>query len=488
MIQRILRVLVAIAGLVFLVLGISFLLAPGGQVERFALFPSGNSGYNTLRGDFGAFFLGTAIFCFIGAVRGAVRWLIPPATFMALVVIGRLYSFFIDGPAPGAIPMLWVEILILAVLLLAIRSLRHPARFGLRAWGAIAALLILTLGAGVLFERPLGLAFARRTITSSIQRQAWVSELPDGLHAGLCGSGSPLADPTRSGPCVFVVAGKHLYIVDSGEGSARKLALMGVQSANIDAVLLTHFHSDHIADLGELMIERWAGASHKDQTPVYGPQGVEKVVEGFNHAYELDAGYRTAHHGAATMPPSGAGGIAHVVEIPDGSDASQKIIEQDGVSISMFPVNHAPVQPAVGYRFDYRGRSIVISGDTAASPVLEKNARGVDVLFHEGLQTDMVSIMHEVTEANNRPAGAKILGDIPSYHTRPEDAAKIAQTAGVGHLVFYHTIPPLPMSFLNAAFLGDAAKFYKGPITVSKDGTFVSLPAGNKQILLRELL
>ena len=121
----------------------------------------------------------------------------------------------------------------------------------------------------------------------------------------------------------------------------------------------------------------------------------------------------------------------------------------------------------------------MISGDTAASPVLEKNARGVDVLFHEGLQTDMVSILHDVTAANNRPTGAKIMGDIPSYHTRPEDAANIAQAAGVGHLVFYHTIPPLPLSFMNAAFLGDAGKFYKGPITVS-EGWNVYKPAGGR--------
>jgi len=488
MIQRVLRVLAGIAGLVFAVLGISFLFAPGGQADRFALFPAGNAGYNTLRGDFGGLFLGMAIFCVTGAIRAAARWLVVPASFLVLIVLGRLTSFLVDGPSPEARQMLGVEIVLLAVLLLAIRSLREPVRLGFGAWGVIAALLLLVVGAGIVFERPLGLAFSRRTVTAGIQQQAWVSRLPDGLHAGLCGSGSPLADPTRSGPCVFVIAGKHLYVVDSGEGSARKLDLMAVQPANIDAVLLTHFHSDHIADLGELMIERWAGSSHLDPTPVYGPQGVEKVVEGFNRAYELDSGYRAAHHGPVTMPPSGAGGVAHVFNVPDGSDAMQKIIEQDGVTVSAFPVNHSPVRPAVGYRFDYHGRSIVISGDTAPSPVLEKYAHGVDVLFHEGLQTEMVAIVRDVTAANDRPSGAKIMADIPSYHTRPEDAARIAQAAGVGHLVFYHTIPPLPMAFMKAAFLGDAAKFYHGPITVSNDGTFVSLPAGSRQILLRELL
>jgi ribonuclease Z len=490
MMQRILRFFVALAGLFFLVLGVAFLFAPGRQTAQFALFPSGNAGYNTLRGDFGGLFLGMALFCFLGAVRAGVRWLAVPASFLGFIILGRLVSLIVDGASRDAAGMMAVEIVLLVILLVAIRGLRgreiQPFGFGLPLM--MAAALFALLGGAFAFERPLGLAFMRTTVESGIQNQAWVSQLPDGLHAGLCGSGSPLADATRSGPCVFVIAGQHLYIVDAGEGSARKLNLMAIQPATIEAVFLTHFHSDHIADLGELMIERWAGGSHKDPTPVFGPEGVESVVEGFNTAYQLDSGYRVAHHGAATVPPSGAGGVARPFEVSDGSEASQVLIQEDGVVISAFPVNHAPVRPAVGYRFDYRGRSLVISGDTAPSPVLEKYARGVDVLFHEGLQPEMVGILRDVTARNNRPAGAKIMGDIPSYHTSPEEAARIAQTAGVKHLIFYHTIPPLPISFMNAAFLGDAPKIYSGPITVSKDGTMVSLPAGTNTISLREVL
>ena len=172
----------------------------------------------------------------------------------------------------------------------------------------------------------------------------------------------------------------------------------------------------------------------------------------------------------------------------EGSDASQVILQQDGLTVTAFAVNHAPVFPAVGYRFDYHGRSIVISGDTAPSPVLAKYARGVDVLFHEGLQTIMGSAMGDILTRANRTTAAKITHDIPSYHTTPEDAARIAQQAAVRQLVFYHTIPALPLAYMNAAFLGDSSKIFSGPITVGKDGTMVSLTPGNTSVTLRELL
>src|ERR1035438_5323664 len=170
-----------------------------------------------------------------------------------------------------------------------------------------------------------------------------------------------------------------------------------------------------------------------------------------------------------------------------GSDASQVVLQKDGLTIAAFAVDHGPVFPAAGYRFDYSDRSLVISGDTAPSATLAKYAKGVDVLFHEGLPTAMVSILHNAAERNGRAGMAKILADIPSYHTTPEDAARIAQAAGGRPLVFYHPVPPLPFAYLNAAFLGDAPKIFHGPITVSKDGTLVSLVPGSTAVTMREL-
>lgn len=487
MTQRMLRYLATGVGLLFLVIGISLLIAPGRLATLFAIAPSGPAGLSTVRADLAGLFIGMGAFTMIGVTTASAALLSVPVVFLAAIAAGRLINVIADGVSAEALRSLAVEAVALGVLIGTAMTVRRAPRVRSHAMIAVPLVGLLGLGAASGAQGPLGLLLVRRLVDRGMANQL-VASLPDGLHAGLCGSGSPMPDRTRSGPCVLVVAGQHVFVVDVGEGGPRTLALMGVQPARVDGVLLTHFHSDHIGGLGELLLQRWATGSHADQTPVYGPQGVESVVQGFNLAYSLDRTYRVAHHGEATVPPSGAGGIAHPFEIAPASGASVTVLRDGDLTITAIPVNHAPIFPAVGYRFDYKGRSLVISGDTAASPVLARAATGADVLFHEGLQVTMVAEMHEAAERNHRATMAKITQDIPSYHTTPEQAAAIAAEAGVKQLVFYHTIPPLPVSYLNAAFLGDARRFYSGPITVSVDGLLVSLPAGSAQITQRNLL
>jgi ribonuclease Z len=310
----------------------------------------------------------------------------------------------------------------------------------------------------------------------------------DGLYAGLCGTGSPMPDIHRAGSCVAVLAGEHFFIVDAGEGSTRNVLLMNFPIGKADAILLTHFHSDHIADLGEMELQRWAGGSNKTPVDVIGPAGVESVVQGFNLAYHLDVGYRVAHHGPETMPPGGAGGIARPFELSAEPNSSIVVFDRDGVKITAFKVDHKPVEPAVGYRFDYKNRSIVISGDTIYSESLKEHAEGADVLFHEALNADMVRMMNDNAGLASSPALGRITHDIPEYHSTPEDAAKIATAAGVKHLIYYHIIPPLPSSILKNLFLGDAKKFYKGPITMGEDGMITFLPANSDRIEIKNVL
>ena len=489
MLQRILRLAAALTGLLFIFLGLKFLFSPAAQVAQFGVLPDGSGGLSTLRGDMGGLFLGMAGFILAGTISASANLLSIPAAFLCLIIFGRMASVIIDGSSGSGPQSMAVEIVMAVVLFCTVFSLRRgrPNRGGFGFAASVAVVILAIAGIAAAFQRPLGLIFARRALAQVGERQL-VPNLQDGLHAGLCGSGSPLADPTRGGPCVFVIAGKHVYLVDTGDGSARKLALMGIPPGLIDGIFFTHFHSDHIAGLGDVLIQRWGGLSHTEPTPVYGPQGVETVVNGFNEAYGLDKGYRIAHHGEKTMPPSGNGGVAHPFQLEPGSQQSQIVLQADGLTVTAFAVDHAPVFPAVAYRFNYRGRSLVISGDTAPSAVLTKYSQGVDVLFHEGLQPTMVAAIGEAMAAANRPTAAKIMHDIPSYHTTPEDAARIAQKAGVKYLMFYHTIPPLPVAYMNAAFLGDAPKLFRGPITVSKDGTMISLLPGTSQIILRELL
>ena len=442
-----------------------------------------------MRGDMGGLFLGIAVFALWGAAAGSARLLTVPAAFLGFIVLGRTLSLIVDGRSDGA-RSLAVELLLLAFVLLPLFSLRHRQQHrvgGGRFLLFIPVLAVVLMATGLLFQRPLGMALMRRTLQRSFQGQFFAT-LPDGLHAGLCGSGSPLPDATRAGPCVFVIAGEHMYVVDAGEGSPRKLALMGLPAGIVDGIFITHFHSDHIGGLGEMMLQRWTNTGHSEPVPVFGPQGVEQVVNGYNDAYRQDAGFRVAHHGAETMPPAGTGGTARPFTLEKGSGSGQVVLQVDGLTVTAFGVDHTPVFPAAGYRFDYKARSIVVSGDTAPSATLEKYSKGVDVLFHEGLQTTMVQAMHDGAVEYGRKTLAKITADIPSYHTRPEDAARIAQRAGVRYLMFYHTIPPLPVSYLNAVFLGDAPAIYRGPITVGKDGMMLSMPPGGTAVMLRELL
>jgi ribonuclease Z len=355
-----------------------------------------------------------------------------------------------------------------------------------RKTGLVLGLIILAIVvAGGLFFKPLMNTWMNSIVRSAMSKKNVQYE--DGIYAGLCGTGSPMPDINRVGPCVSVLAGGHAFIVDAGEGSTRNVSLMNFPIGKTEAILLTHFHSDHISDLGEMELQRWAGGVNQTPVTVIGPTGVEQVVEGFNLAYQLDAGYRVAHHGPAVMPPTGAGAVASPFELSDEYNASVVVFDEDGVKITAFKVDHRPVEPAVGYRFDYKGRSLVISGDTVYSESLLEQAQGVDLLFHEALNVNMVNMMNQNADVNGSPSIGNITHDIPSYHSTPEDAAKIAGLAGVKQLVYYHIIPPLPSPVLKNFFLGDARNYYTGPITMGEDGMLFFLPANSEKIEMKDL-
>lgn len=359
-------------------------------------------------------------------------------------------------------------------------------RLNRKTFGIIVLLVVVIAGVGVVFYKPIENAVMQQIVQALMTKRNVHFE--DGITVGLCGTGSPMPDVNRAGPCIAVVAGAHFFIVDAGEGSTKNVLLMKMPIGKTDAILLTHFHSDHIADLGEMELQRWVGGSNKTPLSVIGPTGVEQVVQGFNLAFQLDDGYRVAHHGPETVPPTGAGGVAMPFELSAEPDASTIVYNQDGVKITAFKVDHRPVVPAVGYRFDYKGRSIVISGDTLYSESLLEHARGADVLFHEALNPVMVQLMNDNSGETGSPSLAKVTHDIPDYHSTPEDAAKVAAGAGVKHLVYYHIIPPLPSPILNDLFLGSARNDYPGPITMGEDGLVVFLPANSDKIEIKNLL
>jgi len=353
---------------------------------------------------------------------------------------------------------------------------------GIFAIGLIAAAALAAMN-----QRAIGQFLFER----AVERQVGIDPteaLPDGLHAYVCGSGSPLPDAERAGPCIAVLAGQSAFVFDAGSGSIRKLGWMGFPMQKLDAAFLTHLHSDHLDGLGELMLQAWMAGARSSPLPIYGPPGTDRVVAGLMQAYAIDRGYRIAHHGPKVARPGGFGGEARIVSFDDAGDSDGLVYAADGVTIHAVPVEHAPVDNAYAYRVDYKGRSLVISGDTRFTERLARFAKGADVLFHEALNPQMVGTLGKALAEHGNADAASIMADIPAYHTSPDDAARVAQRAGVDMLVFYHLLPAPPTELMNALFVGDAHRIFAGRIEVSEDGTLVSLPARSQDIRVDRLL
>ncbi len=349
--------------------------------------------------------------------------------------------------------------------------------------GLLVAVLIV-LAAGFVFQKPIGGALYQRA-AQAVSGRDQLASLADGLHIGLCGTGSPMVNPTRAGPCNVVVAGDQVLVVDMGESGNRNLNMMGISAGDVDALLLTHFHSDHIDGIGPLMLYHWTRGTSTAPLPVYGPAGVEQVVAGFNAAYALDHGYRIAHHGEKVVPSSGGGAAARPFAL---SGDTAIVMQGGGLTVTAFRVDHDPISPAVGYRFDYKRRSVCISGDTAKSANLIATCKGADLIVHDALQPQMLRKVGAAFAADGSASTAKIFTDIEDYHATPEQAAESAQAAGAQMLVLSHLVPPLPFAYLYPAFLGEAPVRFDGTIVVGEDGMLFSLPPQTEAIERRSLM
>ena len=297
---------------------------------------------------------------------------------------------------------------------------------------------------------------------------------PD-LQVVLCGTGSPIAAPDRAEACTAVIAGGHFFLVDAGPGSANVADLANLPLDHLQGVMLTHFHSDHIGDLGEVTTRSWI-AGRAQPLDVYGPPGVARVVDGAREMYAADVDARVLHHGDQSMPRAAAGAVAHEIPLAEAIDADALVFDQDGLRVTMFRVDHDPVRPAVGYRFDYKARSVVVSGDTKKSSNLIAHAKGADLLVHEALAAQLTARAVKVAREMGMERTAKLAGDIPGYHSTPRQAGEVAQEAGVSHLVLSHLVPP-PRNFLmERAFTSEARAAFSGEVTLGEDGMRFSLP------------
>jgi ribonuclease Z len=344
---------------------------------------------------------------------------------------------------------------------------------GLKAFFTLALLVMLSIG--VLQIPPVQDFLIDKVIRA---RLSTTDRAPvfadDALRLLVCGSSSPFPDPDRARPCLTVIAGGKFYVVDTGPGSWNRLALLRIPGERIGGVFLTHFHSDHIGELGEFNLQTWV-AGRGAPLQVFGPAGVEQLVDGFQQAYALDRGYRVAHHGAEMLSPEDGLMQAHALTLAADGTMTEAFVDGD-LKVSVFPVTHAPISPAVGYRFDYKGRSLVISGDTIKDANLIRAAKGADLLAHEAQNQQMVAQIQAAATELGRNRYARIMADIPSYHTSPVEAAEVANEAGVPLLLMYHLTPPPPNWIAEMAFLRGVAEIRSKGVVLAQDGTLIELP------------
>jgi ribonuclease Z len=244
------------------------------------------------------------------------------------------------------------------------------------------------------------------------------------IEVTLLGTGSPIPDPNRAGPSTLVRAGGQVFLVDCGRGVLQRAAAVGVSAAGLSALLLTHLHSDHIGDLGDVLITRWISTFTPDPAPlpIIGPPGTAELVEATLTAFHHDIGYRIAHHADLNAPPA--------VEIHEYTEGP--VWDRDGVSIRVGPTDHRPVAPTIGFRIEYEGASVVHAGDTVPCAGLDELAAGADALVHTVIRKDIIATIPQ-----------QRLVDICDYHSSVQEAAATAARAGVGTLVMTHYVPAL---------------------------------------------
>lgn len=483
-----LRLIVAALGLLFAALGLSFWLLPAETAQTFSLAALGVPGLVSLQADLGGLFAGIGALALAAALTTRRLYAASAAIVLAAVAAGRVAGLVMSGAANAAVGSLAIEVAGAIALAMYARSASTgaaaPAR-GRRLVFTGSALAVIAAGAVALLNPSVEQWLFNRGAAAVMTRSNAGLLEQDALRVAVCGSSAPLPSATRAKACAAVFAGGKFYLVDVGPESVENLVTWGVPLAEIGGVLLTHFHSDHIGDLGEANLQTWAGGR---QTPlrVFGGPGVDRVVNGFNEAYRLDQGYRTEHHTAQVMSPAAWPLEARTVELDgeptDALDRSAVVLEENGLRITAIEVNHAPIQPAYAYRFDYKGRSLVVSGDLKYHPPLAQASRDADLLLIESISRSMVKSLEDAATAISRDRQARIMYDIQDYHISPAEAARLANDAGVRLLVLYHLLPTPDTFLARRLFAHDLQTVRPRDWTVADDGSLYTLPANSREI------
>lgn len=289
----------------------------------------------------------------------------------------------------------------------------------------------------------------------------------DGIRVITLGTAAPIpSDRNQTGTAVFV--GGFFFLFDVGYGVVRQAEIENLPLSNLTGVFISHWHSDHFIDLPYAINRSWQ-LGRRYPLDVYGPEGLDTVMIGIDQLLKYENANRIAHHGTEVMPPIGATVNQRIMDLR--GRLSGIMFQQDDLKITAFEVCHDPVNPAYGFRIDYRGKSVVISGDTKENcNTLEDFAKGTDLLLHEVMLKDVFEKGSEIMKSTGNERNAHILEDIVEYHTTPEDIGIMANRAGVQKVVLHHFAPVPSNLILERRYKADIGKHYKGPVSLAEDG------------------
>ena len=275
------------------------------------------------------------------------------------------------------------------------------------------------------------------------------------MKVTLLGTGTPQLNPRRMSYSTLVEAGDQLFMFDAGRAAMLQAKKSGANLKKLDKLFLTHFHSDHVVGIPDVWLTGFLAPFFRAKPlKVWGPKGVDDLTDGLEDAYEFDVTTRVAQYGGNR----GAGMEFEPTEVFDGY-----VYESGGVKITAFAVDHKEANPAFGYRIDYKGRSVVLSGDTVFNENVIKHAKGADLLVHQ--------IGYAPKEAIQKN---KVVRKIIEHHTQPHQVAQVLarskpKMAVLSHIVVFKMKGPDLSPQGEEAMMDVLRADYEGPVLLGQD-------------------
>lgn len=292
-------------------------------------------------------------------------------------------------------------------------------------------------------------AIARKVIVIALFAIVFVPVIAQAqtIKVTLLGTGNPPPVMNRFGPSTLIEAGGEKLLFDAGRGAIQRLFQLKVPLKDVRALFLTHLHSDHVVGIPDLWLTGWLVGRAEVPFRVWGPVGTRSMMTHLEKAFEFDIRIRLYDD---RPPPQGI--VVQADDIVEGV-----VYERNGVRVTAFDVDHHPIKPALGYRIDYAGRSVVLSGDTRLSENLIRHAQGADVVIHE------VAAPESLQRAGYAPERAKAIID---HHVTPEQAGEVFARVKPRLAVYSHIVLP---TATEQDLVPPTRKTYPGPLEVGED-------------------